>query len=183
MWCVPYELQTKSVLMNSGHCRRRKIRCIPAPGDVQQRCSNCIRLKKECNFFPVDQPPAAAAGDAGRRESKSKSFRRDSASPPSVPGHSQEMQDGLPYHQLQIPPVQDYGASVKKPRTDSFSPDIKGKKHLFLGKAFLTLFGQRRLISAAMSLLIQVLAGRHQIPRRYLPKIRVSCRHRSDGVV
>ncbi|KAA8570178.1 hypothetical protein EYC84_002502 [Monilinia fructicola] len=29
-----------------GHCRRRKIRCIPAPADPQNRCSNCIRLKK-----------------------------------------------------------------------------------------------------------------------------------------
>lgn len=28
-----------------------------APDDAQHRCSNCIRLKKECNFFPVDQQP------------------------------------------------------------------------------------------------------------------------------
>ncbi len=35
-----------------GHCRRRKIRCIPAPGDPQNRCSNCLRLKKECHFQP-----------------------------------------------------------------------------------------------------------------------------------
>ncbi|PFH57383.1 hypothetical protein XA68_15144 [Ophiocordyceps unilateralis] len=38
------------------HCRRRKIRCIPSP-DVQNRCVNCIRLKKECSFYPVDQQP------------------------------------------------------------------------------------------------------------------------------
>ncbi|KAJ4330802.1 hypothetical protein N0V87_009698 [Didymella glomerata] len=37
-----------------GHCRRRKIRCLLAPDDPQGRCSNCIRLKKECNFFPVE---------------------------------------------------------------------------------------------------------------------------------
>ena len=28
-----------------------------APDDPQNRCSNCIRLKKECNFYPVDQQP------------------------------------------------------------------------------------------------------------------------------
>jgi Fungal Zn(2)-Cys(6) binuclear cluster domain len=43
--------------LNVGHCRRRKIRCLLAPGDPQGRCSNCIRLKKECNFYPVDQQP------------------------------------------------------------------------------------------------------------------------------
>ncbi|KAI9822940.1 MAG: hypothetical protein M1832_002965 [Thelocarpon impressellum] len=40
-----------------GHCRRRKIRCLLAPEDPTGRCLNCIRLKKECNFFPVDQQP------------------------------------------------------------------------------------------------------------------------------
>ncbi|KAL8654912.1 MAG: hypothetical protein Q9210_001216 [Variospora velana] len=39
------------------HCRRRKIRCLLALDDPQNRCSNCIRLKKECCFFPVDQQP------------------------------------------------------------------------------------------------------------------------------
>ena len=37
-----------------GHCRRRKIRCVMPDDDPSGRCSNCIRLKKECNFFPVD---------------------------------------------------------------------------------------------------------------------------------
>ncbi|KAF2116696.1 hypothetical protein BDV96DRAFT_32763 [Lophiotrema nucula] len=40
-----------------GHCRRRKIRCLVAPDDTQGRCANCIRLKKECNFYPVEQSP------------------------------------------------------------------------------------------------------------------------------
>ncbi|EEH22056.2 hypothetical protein PABG_04267 [Paracoccidioides brasiliensis Pb03] len=39
------------------HCRRRKIRCLLASDDIQGRCENCIRLKKECHFFPVDQQP------------------------------------------------------------------------------------------------------------------------------
>jgi len=40
-----------------GHCRRRKIRCLLAPDDPHGRCSNCIRLKKECNFYPVEHNP------------------------------------------------------------------------------------------------------------------------------
>ncbi|CAI7668331.1 unnamed protein product [Penicillium manginii] len=39
------------------HCRRRKIRCLVATDDTQGRCENCIRLRKECQFFPVDQQP------------------------------------------------------------------------------------------------------------------------------
>lgn len=41
-------------MIATGHCRRRKIRCLLAPDDPQGRCSNCIRLKKECNFYPVE---------------------------------------------------------------------------------------------------------------------------------
>lgn len=37
------------------HCRRRKIRCLVAEADPHGRCQNCIRLKKECVFYPVDQ--------------------------------------------------------------------------------------------------------------------------------
>ncbi|KAF2257128.1 hypothetical protein BU26DRAFT_36586 [Trematosphaeria pertusa] len=40
-----------------GHCRRRKIRCLVANDEPTGRCANCIRLKKECNFYPVDQNP------------------------------------------------------------------------------------------------------------------------------
>ncbi|KAK0934667.1 hypothetical protein LTR48_004084 [Friedmanniomyces endolithicus] len=40
------------------HCRRRKIRCIISDGDSHQRCQNCIRLKKDCAFYAVDQQAA-----------------------------------------------------------------------------------------------------------------------------
>ncbi|KAK5278784.1 hypothetical protein LTR16_008274, partial [Cryomyces antarcticus] len=39
------------------HCRRRKIRCAVNPDDLAGRCSNCIRLKKECRFYPIEQQP------------------------------------------------------------------------------------------------------------------------------
>ncbi|KAL5370842.1 hypothetical protein PMIN04_009566 [Paraphaeosphaeria minitans] len=48
-----------------GHCRRRKIRCLVANDEVTGRCANCIRLKKECNFYPVDQTPEQSRAQAG----------------------------------------------------------------------------------------------------------------------
>ena len=50
--------------MKAAHCRRRKIRCLVAEGDPQSRCQNCIRLKKDCNFYPVEQSPEAQRSQA-----------------------------------------------------------------------------------------------------------------------
>jgi hypothetical protein len=50
---------------DAGHCRRRKIRCLLAPDDPQGRCANCIRLKKECNFYPVEHNPDAPPSQSG----------------------------------------------------------------------------------------------------------------------
>lgn len=78
------------------HCRRRKIRCLLAHDDIQNRCSNCIRLKKECNFFPVDQQPSLER----RPQSDSKADFRSgeastssSSSPRMVGGHVMEQID------------------------------------------------------------------------------------------
>lgn len=49
---------TRLLIRQSAHCRRRKIRCLVAEGDLQGRCQNCIRLKKDCVFYPVDQQGA-----------------------------------------------------------------------------------------------------------------------------
>lgn len=43
-----------AMLTNPAHCRRRKIRCLLAENNSQQRCGNCIKLKKKCVFYPVD---------------------------------------------------------------------------------------------------------------------------------
>ncbi|KAM7224249.1 hypothetical protein V8F06_000030 [Rhypophila decipiens] len=59
-----------------GHCRRRKIRCMPSPNDVQGRCMQCIRLKKECSFYPVDQQPP--------QDTRQKSASRSSNMPPPM---------------------------------------------------------------------------------------------------
>lgn len=48
---------TVGLILDIVHCRRRKIRCLVAPDDTEGRCENCIRLRKDCQFFPVDQQP------------------------------------------------------------------------------------------------------------------------------
>ncbi len=112
-----------------GHCRRRKIRCIPAAGDAQNRCSNCIRLKKECHFHPVDQQ---AESGSGRRDSQVQGGIGQASSSPSPTngaGLAPELHNTLPYPpHLSMPPIHHPGSSqIKRPRTDSFSPDTKGK--------------------------------------------------------
>ena len=63
-----------------GHCRRRKIRCAVQEGDPQGRCGNCIRLKKDCHFYPVD----AQGVPESRPHAKSGAV----SSNPSVMSHS-----------------------------------------------------------------------------------------------
>lgn len=109
-------------MMYLGHCRRRKIRCIPEQGDAQNRCQNCIRLKKECNFYPVDQQPQV---EPKRRASKTQSGTgRASASSSPATSASQlpDIQVDLPYPHLSM----SAGPPVKRQRTESFSPENKG---------------------------------------------------------
>ncbi|OQU99680.1 Fungal Zn2-Cys6 binuclear cluster domain-containing protein [Cladophialophora immunda] len=51
------------------HCRRRKIRCMSDYNDPTGRCQNCIRLKKECVFLPIDpqNPPTAKRPRSGAK--------------------------------------------------------------------------------------------------------------------
>src|SRR5258708_6544521 len=62
MWSVRSRVRkarffSRAANLSSGHCRRRKIRCVIAPEDPNARCHNCIRLKKDCHFYPVEQQP------------------------------------------------------------------------------------------------------------------------------
>ncbi|KFZ19726.1 hypothetical protein V501_00538 [Pseudogymnoascus sp. VKM F-4519 (FW-2642)] len=83
-----------------GHCRRRKIRCEYARGDLQNPCANCIRLKKECNFLPIGQPT-------------------DQLDRPS------EAQGGLCYLDMAVP--LNLGSSdLKRLKDDGFPPENRG---------------------------------------------------------
>ncbi|KAI9642357.1 hypothetical protein NHQ30_009161 [Ciborinia camelliae] len=108
-----------------GHCRRRKIRCIAAPADPQNRCSNCIRLKKECNFYPVDQQPQPEPKRRGSKAQSGTGGASRSSSPSIPPSQLPDMQSNLPYN-LNMPAIQNLGGTQsKKERTESFSPENK----------------------------------------------------------
>ncbi|KAL2819982.1 hypothetical protein BJX63DRAFT_428308 [Aspergillus granulosus] len=74
------------------HCRRRKIRCLVAADDAQGRCENCIRLRKECQFFPVDQQPPMEkkSRPSSRIETISADPSTASSSPPTITGEHPE---------------------------------------------------------------------------------------------
>ncbi|PKY01976.1 hypothetical protein P168DRAFT_320545 [Aspergillus campestris IBT 28561] len=82
------------------HCRRRKIRCLVAAGDAQGRCENCIRLRKECQFYPVDQQPPVEKKSRpnSQLESASTDPSTASSSPPPVGGGGSDQPDAFfPY--------------------------------------------------------------------------------------
>lgn len=90
-WHAPLTRHPCRVLIRlTAHCRRRKIRCLLAEGDPAQRCQNCIRLKKECVFYPVDQQ---AVIDQTRSQSSTKSTNPSSGVSPSPP----ELGSGRPF--------------------------------------------------------------------------------------
>jgi hypothetical protein len=64
--CVTPACGALADFTETGHCRRRKIRCLVANDETTGRCANCIRLKKECNFYPVDQNPEPPRQGAGK---------------------------------------------------------------------------------------------------------------------
>ncbi|CRK19736.1 hypothetical protein BN1708_000401 [Verticillium longisporum] len=104
-----------------GHCRRRKIRCIPSTSDVQGRCVNCIRLKKECSFFPVDQQPTAdTRPKAPSRASTSSKMDSASPSPALAPRHAPEgLSTGLQYSPLDVPGAQNVAPQLGMKITDA----------------------------------------------------------------
>jgi hypothetical protein len=101
------------MLIRTGHCRRRKIRCIPAANDHEGRCQNCIRLKKDCQFFPVDQQgtPPTRRPRAGSRVGGSSIDTDDTgrASPRVLTSSSLE-QIKSANGQINTPPLTDDGS-------------------------------------------------------------------------
>ena len=87
-----------------GHCRRRKIRCLLAPGDPQGRCTNCIRLRRACQFFPVDQQPPTGDGNHGEGSPVEAEASTSSSPIHPAPGAMVEHVEGYPH--LQPHPLQ-----------------------------------------------------------------------------
>ncbi|KAH0613966.1 uncharacterized protein H6S33_005852 [Morchella sextelata] len=94
-----------------GHCRRRKIRCLLAKDDLHGRCSNCIRLKKECNFYPVEntdrRPRSMSKPDINSQDSGSSG---SSPSPGFGPGQLSENANGYP---VSVPVTPTWGAEYE----------------------------------------------------------------------
>ncbi|KAF2721755.1 hypothetical protein K431DRAFT_294106 [Polychaeton citri CBS 116435] len=85
------------------HCRRRKIRCLMQESDPQGRCQNCVKLKRECVFQPVDQnrEPDGISGPSNNARSETRNGnssprerppRRQSAASPSSSNHTVRLQ-------------------------------------------------------------------------------------------
>ncbi|KAJ2905333.1 uncharacterized protein MKZ38_005632 [Zalerion maritima] len=87
--------------------------------DVQGRCVNCIRLKKECSFYPVDQqPPAAAASKAVSHSSAGPKIGSATSSP--------AMQHPVdPYQTINMPPIQTMPPPMKPQGPEGYAGDGK----------------------------------------------------------
>ncbi|KAL3493530.1 C6 finger domain protein [Aspergillus germanicus] len=109
------------------HCRRRKIRCLVATDDPQGRCENCIRLRKECQFFPVDQQPPIEkkSRPSSRIETISADPSTASSSPPTITGEQPEAfypYQSIPLSTGQEVPAFSAGAYPGNPMAP-FAPD------------------------------------------------------------
>ena len=100
----------------SAHCRRRKIRCLLAEGDSQDRCQNCIRLKKECVFYPVDQQQMLDTRSQSGPKSGPDSIPSSAVSP-SPP----ELASGRPFERSR-----QYGSFASLPSLPSNAPPGPG---------------------------------------------------------
>ncbi|KAI9721312.1 MAG: hypothetical protein M1812_002474 [Candelaria pacifica] len=115
--------------MSAAEKRRNKLG-YHRTSDPQGRCTNCIRLKKECNFFPVDQQPQPDRRP--RTESKAEGTSGDgSNSESSSPARASTQGaartgDFSPYPPLPLNQVQDLGAPNDPLSASSSSPIGKG---------------------------------------------------------
>lgn len=137
---APRDFSLWALLTQSlGHCRRRKIRCLLDPVDQRGRCSNCIRLKKECKFYPVDQQPSpeTRARSGSKAEASSNDAETSTSPSPVHLAGSNVVEEIESYQHLQSNPLQtnedsqgfySYSASALSPtgRSTCCSPVRQG---------------------------------------------------------
>ncbi|OJJ38135.1 hypothetical protein ASPWEDRAFT_104822 [Aspergillus wentii DTO 134E9] len=94
------------------HCRRRKIRCLVAADDAQGRCENCIRLRKECQFYPVDQQPPVEkkSRPSSRLETTSTDPSTTSSPPPNASGAPEGAENFFSYQPMPLSSSQEVPA-------------------------------------------------------------------------
>ena len=131
--CSPQRDGEHGLMWRIGHCRRRKIRCLLALDDPQNRCSNCIRLKKECNFFPVDQQPQMDRRPRTGSKAGSGETSASSSSSPALAG-GPVIDHFSQFHPLPIP-AQDYPPSAAPLSATTSSPSRRSKLGQHLSKS------------------------------------------------
>ncbi|KAI4273201.1 MAG: hypothetical protein LQ337_004808 [Flavoplaca oasis] len=117
---------TSMAYQRIGHCRRRKIRCLLALDDPQNRCSNCIRLKKECCFFPVDQQPSMDRRPRTGSKAGSGETSASSSSSPAMTGGP--VVDFAQFHPLPLS-NQEYPPSAPPLSTTTSSPSRRASEN------------------------------------------------------
>ncbi|KAI0525990.1 hypothetical protein F5B22DRAFT_657204 [Xylaria bambusicola] len=107
--------------MACGNCRKRKIRCQPVKDDG--RCSQCIRLKKDCQFYAVDQQPPSSTVKAGSKPLPKAMIGSAASPPPIAPNHPGNIQTHQSYHGSAVPASHDMRPPAMRP--DSYLEDSK----------------------------------------------------------
>ncbi|RWA09061.1 hypothetical protein EKO27_g6026 [Xylaria grammica] len=108
--------------MACGNCRKRKIRCQPVKDDG--RCSQCIRLKKDCQFYAVDQQPPPAVVRAGSKPLSNTMLASAASPPPIAPSHPGNIQTHQSYHGKAIPMSHDMRPPGMRPDTYLDDPKL-----------------------------------------------------------
>ncbi|KXJ86147.1 hypothetical protein Micbo1qcDRAFT_36657 [Microdochium bolleyi] len=105
-----------------GHCRRRKIRCKVDSKNSHGRCESCIKLKRECEFQPIDLPSESATSkSSGIPTTKSKA-RAIASSKARSTSSSPAVQHELPTKSE--PTHAQYSASYSMPPCQSMGPPV-----------------------------------------------------------
>lgn len=114
----------------TGHCRRRKIRCIPSASDTQGRCANCIRLKKECSFIPTEQQQSSDTRHRAAGQSQSDSPNPSKSSSPGPTGSSTASKPSP----RQFPPLATNASNMPPPPIGANHPvdGALGKSRIYL---------------------------------------------------
>ncbi|KAL0632877.1 hypothetical protein Q9L58_008252 [Maublancomyces gigas] len=118
-----------------GPCRRRKIRCIPAKHDPQNRCFDCIRLNKKCVYSvthdgrEVDaasrtHSPALQDGQEGieKPDGDSGNNNGSSVSPGVQSVRGEDVSYPFlynPMEEMTYPPAQNTGSSAREDNVNS----------------------------------------------------------------
>jgi len=88
----------------------------------------CIRLKKECSFYPVDQqPPQDTRQKSSSRSSVGPKIASASSSPAMPSGIPSDIHVQHSYPQLTMPSIQNMPPPMKPAGSESYPPDSKGK--------------------------------------------------------